>query len=102
MTRVTIELTLDQLVEAIKKLPVEEQLALVHNLLKEVEEESTVNRDKGPGKTQAKSEAGRVLQDLGRENQRLASLASDVWAMGEDDDTELTILGDLHPDEFQA
>ncbi len=102
MAKITIELTLDQLVEAIKRLSLEEQLKLVQSLFKEAPEESIQDRDKGLSQSQVRAEVDRLIQELGERRRRQTRLSLDSWTFDEEDDSELTVFTDLQADEFQA
>ncbi len=102
MAKVTIELTLDQLIEAIKKLSLEEQLKLVQSLLKEEPEENAQDRNKGQSRAQVQSQVEHLIQELGGRSRRQASVSLDSWTFDEEDDSELTVFTDLQADDFQA
>ncbi len=102
MAKVTIELTLDQLIEAVKKLSLEDQLKLVQSLLKEEPEEKTRDWNAGSGKEQLQSEIDRLIQHLDTRSRRQSSLTLDSWTFDEEDDSDLTVFADLHADDFQA
>ncbi len=102
MAQVTIELTLDQLIEAVKKLSLEEQLKLVQSLFKPEPEENTQDRNTGLSKEQVQSEVERLVQELGGPSRRKAHFSLDSWTLDEEDDSDLTVFTDLQSDEFQA
>ncbi len=101
MAKVTVELTLEQLIEAVKRLRVEDQLKLVQSLFKqEPQDEAAEAWNQGPNKEQVKKQVKRLVQQLRASDDEQALEGPDKWL--EEDDGDVTVFTDLEADDFQA
>ncbi len=102
MVQMTVELTLEQLIEAVKKLPLQDQLTLVQSLFKEGLEDKTPDQPEGLSKNQVQCEVERLVHYLRGKSRPPGNPSADSWGLDEEDDSELTVFTDHQADEFQA